>query len=163
MHSKKGNNSKRSSFIQGLRPLSSSVPHGLKKMFKKNGYNFSNIVDNWTKMVGKDISSACYPDTIKMSRDMNNRTLIINVVHGKEIEIEYRKKEITDKINSFFGYSCVGQIKLKVVQEGKVNKITAEAKKGKDRKFEKNLGKIKNVSLKNSLDQLINAFNKKND
>ena len=132
-------------------------------MFKKNGYNFSNIVDNWTKMVGKDISSACYPDTIKMSRDMNNRTLIINVVHGKEIEIEYRKKEITDKINSFFGYSCVGQIKLKVVQEGKVNKITAEAKKGKDRKFEKNLGKIKNVSLKNSLDQLINAFNKKND
>ena len=114
-------------------------------------------------MVGRDISDCCYPDTIKISKDMNNRTLIINVLHGKEMEVEYKKKEIADKINGFFGYSCIGKIKLKVVQEGKGKIIKAISKNKIDKKFEKKLEKITNVNLKNSLDQLINAFNKKND
>ena len=38
-------------------------------------------------------------------------------IHGKELEIEYAKKEIIDKINSFFGYNCINQIKLKIIQE----------------------------------------------
>ena len=54
MHSK--NNNKNQTFIQGLRPFSSSIPKTLKKHLKKGGYNYSNIVDNWTKMVSKKIS-----------------------------------------------------------------------------------------------------------
>ena len=68
MHDKK-DNSKSHSFTQGLRPFAKSLPHGLKKLLKRGGYNFSNIVDNWVKMVGKDISNACYPNTIKMSKE----------------------------------------------------------------------------------------------
>ena len=116
MHSKKDNN-KRLNFIQGLRPFSSTVPHGLKKKLRKGGYNFSNIVDNWTKMVGKEISDCCYPRAIKMGEKRINSTLSINVIHGKEIDIEYKKNEIIGKINSFFGYNCINQIQLKVIQE----------------------------------------------
>jgi hypothetical protein len=71
MHSKKDSN-KSNTFIQGLRPFSKSLPRGLKKLLKNGSYNFSNIVDNWVKMVGKDLSSACYPSTIKMGKEMNN-------------------------------------------------------------------------------------------
>ena len=46
---------------------------------------------------------------------MRNGTLVLNVIHGKELEIEY-EKEIIDKINSFFGYDCITVI-LKVVQD----------------------------------------------
>ena len=49
MHNKKTNNNKSFTFTQGLRPLSNSFPQGLKKLLKKGGYNFSNIVDNWVK------------------------------------------------------------------------------------------------------------------
>ena len=115
MHNK--NNNKTQTFIQGLRPFSSSIPKTLKKFLKKGGYNYSNIVDNWTKMVSKKISDACYPVTIKMGKEMRNGTLVLNVVHGKEIEVEYMKKEIIDKINSFFGYSCIKQVSLKIVQD----------------------------------------------
>ena len=52
MHSK-NNNNKSQNFIQGLRPFSSSIPKTLKKHLKKGGYNYSNIVDNWTKMVNR--------------------------------------------------------------------------------------------------------------
>ena len=91
MHNKKTNNSKTTTFIQGLRPLSNSLPQGLKKLLRKGGYNFSNIVDNWVKMVGRDISDKCYPNTIRMGKDMSNGTLILNVVHGNELPIEYSK------------------------------------------------------------------------
>ena len=100
------------------------MPHGLKKILKKGGYNFSSIVDNWTKMVGKDISNSCYPNTVKMTRDMNNGTLILNVVHGNELDIEYKKQEIIDKINSFFGFNCIKEIKLKIVQKKRTTKQT---------------------------------------
>ena len=111
------NNNKSQNFIQGLRPFSSSIPKTLKKHLKKGGYNYSNIVDNWTKMVNKKISDACYPNTVKMGKEMRDGTLVLNVLHGKELEIEYEKKEIMDQINSFFGYNCISQVTLKIVQE----------------------------------------------
>ena len=100
MHNK--DNNKLKNFIQGLRPFSSSIPKTLKKHLKKGGYNYSNIVDNWTRIVNKKISDASYPITVKMGKEMRNGVLILNVIHGKELEIEYEKKNIIDKINSFF-------------------------------------------------------------
>ena len=91
MHNKNNNKSKK--LIQGLRPFSSAIPRTLKKYLRKNGYNFSNIVDNWTKMVSKKISNCCYPISIKMGKEMRNGTLVLNVIHGKELEIEYAKKD----------------------------------------------------------------------
>ena len=73
-------------------------------------------------MVGKDISNACYPSTIKMSKDMNNGTLVLNVIHGNELTVEYGKQEIIDKINSFFGFKCIKEVRLKVIQEKKISK-----------------------------------------
>tara|TARA_B110000259_G_scaffold123793_1_gene140285 strand:+ start:938 stop:1423 length:486 start_codon:yes stop_codon:yes gene_type:complete len=161
MHSKKSNN-KNYSFIQGLKPFSRSIPQGLKKLLKKGSYNFSNIIDNWTKMVGKDISDACYPNTIKMGKEMNNGTLILNVIHGNELNIEYGKQEIIDKINSFFGFKCIKEVKLKVVHEKKIKKknlLMGTTTKNYNNK----LDQISNESLKNSLNKLIDAYNAKNN
>ena len=118
MHNK--NNNKTQTFIQGLRPFSSSIPKTLKKHLRKGGYNYSNIVDNWTRIVSAQISNACYPINIKMGKEMKDGTLVLNVTHGKEVDIEYSKNEILDKINSFFGYKCISNIKLKIVKE-KIN------------------------------------------
>jgi hypothetical protein len=163
MHNKKTNNNKSQNFIQGLRPLSSSIPHGLKKIFKKSGYNFSNVVDNWTKMVGKEISNACYPSTIKTSKNMDNGILVLNVMHGKELIVEYGKKEIIDQINSFFGYNYISEIKLKIVQVAKTERKQTIISKKENKILKQSLETIKNSELKSSLDKLINAFNKKND
>ena len=92
MHNK--NNNKTQTFVQGLRPFSSSIPKTLKKYLQKGGYNYSNIIDNWTKMVGKKISDACYPIKVKMGKEMKEGNLVLSVIHGKEMEIEYQKKEI---------------------------------------------------------------------
>jgi hypothetical protein len=163
MHNKKSNNNKSKNFIQGLRPFSSSITHGLKKIFKKNGYNFSNIVENWSSMVGNKISDACYPYKIKRSKNLNNNILLVNVIHGKELEIEYSKKEIMDKINSFFGYDCISEIILKIVRLEKENHTKKDQDFKIHKKFKKNLASIKNNKLKESLDNLIRAFDSKHD
>tara|TARA_Y100000996_G_scaffold360957_1_gene303621 strand:+ start:349 stop:834 length:486 start_codon:yes stop_codon:yes gene_type:complete len=160
MHNKHNNKSMK--FIQGLKPFSSSIPKTLKKYLKKGGYNYSNIVDNWTKMVSKKISDSCYPISIKMGKEMRNGTLILNVVHGKELDIEYEKKEIIDQINSFFGYDCVSKISLKIIQE----KLKKEKKNLPTIKnfsqIKDKIEKIDNNQLRSSLSNFLKLYNAKN-
>ena len=160
MHNK--NNNKTQTFIQGLRPFSSSIPKTLKKHLRKGGYNYSNIVDNWTKIVSRKISDSCYPHNIKMGKEMKNGILVLNVIHGKEMEVEYNKKEIIDKINSFFGYNCIDQVKLKIVQEKiELNKKVFPKLKDFSR-IEEKMNKINNSELKSSLNNFLKAFNDRN-
>lgn len=162
MHSK-NNNNKSVNFIQGLRPFSSSLPKTLKKHLKKGGYNYSNIVDNWTKMVSRKISDACFPITVKMGKEMRDGTLVLNVLHGKEMEIEYEKQEIKDKINSFFGYNCISKVTLKIVQEKiKVNQNQFTKIKNFSKIHEK-MDKVNNTQLKSSLNNFLKAYNEKNE
>ena len=149
-------------FIQGLRPFSSSIPKTLKKHLRKGGYNYSNIVDNWTKMVSKKISDTCYPIKVKMGKEMRDGTLILNVIHGKEIEVEYEKKQIIDKINSFFGYNCIGKIILKIVQNKKEinDKIFPKIKDLE--KIKEKMSKVDDQNLKSSLNNFLKAFNERN-
>ena len=160
MHNK--NNNKTHTYIQGLRPFSSSIPKTLKKHLRKGGYNYSNIIDNWTKMVSKKISNACYPLTVKMGKDMKDGNLVLSVVHGKELEVEYEKKEIMDKINSFFGYNCISQVTLKIVQDtiNTKKKVFPEIKNFS--KIEKKMNKITDNELRSSLNNFLKAFNERN-
>ena len=160
MHNK---NNKSNFLIQGLKPFSSSIPKTLKKHLKKGGYNYSNIVDNWTKMVSKKISDACYPITVKIGKEMRDGTLVLNVLHGKELEIEYEKKQIMDKINSFFGYSCISQVTLKIIQE-KISLEKNQFTKIKDfSKIDQKMNKVKDAQLKSSLNNFLKAFNERNE
>ena len=160
MHNK--NNNKTHTFIQGLRPFSSSIPKNLKKHLRKGGYNYSNIIDNWTRMVNKKISEVCYPVKIKMGKDMRNGNLVLNVIHGKEMEIEYEKSEIIDKINSFFGYNCISQVTLKIVQDKIKSKSKVFPKIKNLTKIDEKMEKIEDNELKSSLKSFLKAFNERN-
>ena len=160
MHNK--NSNKTLTFIQGLKPFSSTIPKTLKKHLRKGGYNYSSIVDNWTKIVNKKTSDSCYPITVKMGKEMRDGTLVLNVTHGKEMEIEYEKNEIIDKINSFFGYNCISHVTLKIVQDKiKFNKKVFP-KINDLSKIEEKMGKVKDEELKSSLNNFLKAFNERN-
>ena len=148
--------------MQGLRPFSNSIPKTLKKHLKKNGYNYSNIVDNWTRMVSKKISDACYPVTVKIGKEMKDSTLILNVIHGKELEVEYEKNQIIDKINSFFGYKYISNVTLKTVQDKVVKNRKSFPKLKNINKIEEKINKVNDNQLKGSLNSLLKAYNERN-
>ena len=159
MHYKQNKQSR--TYVQGLRPFGNTLPRGLKGILKKNGYNYSEIISKWNILVGKDISDCAYPKSIKMKKGDSNGTLVLAIKRGDEINVEYSKREIIDKINSYFGYKLINEIKLQT--------FNSESEKTKNKnnleKFSKNLqekiNEIKSKSIKNSLSQLLKAI--KND
>jgi len=160
MHSKQ-NNKESKRYVQGLRPFGNTLPHGIKGILKKNGYNYSEIISKWNLLVGKDISSCSYPKSIKMRKDSLGGTLALIVKRGDEINIEYSKKNIIDKINSYFGYKLINEIRLQTFNsENKKTKTKNNAEKF-SKNFEEKINKIKNENIRNSLSQLIMAI--KND
>ena len=161
MHKKKINNSLTKNFIQGLRPLSNTLPAQIKKILKKNGFNLSSIVDNWTRIVGNNISNNCYPINIRAQGNSKEVTLILNVIHGKEIDVEYNKKNIIDKINSYFGYSFINNIQIKIISTKFTSLTKTKGIKKYKNSFDNSLKKINDNNLKSKLERLINAYNDK--
>ena len=160
MHYKQ-NNKESKTYVQGLRPFGNTLPRGVKGILKKSGYNYSEIISKWNMLVGKDISSFSYPKSIKMTKGDTNGLLVLAVKRGNEITVEYSKKEIINKINSYFGYQLINKIKLKTINS-EIKKIKNKNTLRKfSKNFEKKISEIKNINIKNSLSQLLDVI--KND
>ena len=160
MHYKQ-NNKESKTYVQGLRPFSKTVPRGLKGILKKNGYNYSEIISKWDMLVGSDISNYSYPKSIKMTKGNDNGILVLAVERGNEINLEYSKKDIINKINSYFGYKLISEIRLNSFnsKERKIKKINILEKFSKN--FEKKINEVDNKKVRDSLSQLLDAI--KND
>ena len=114
MHYKQ-NNKESKTYVQGLRPFGNTLPRGIKGILKRKGYNYSEIVEKWTMLVGKEIGDCSSPKSIKTTKGDNKCTLILSVKRGDEITIEYAKKKIIDKINSYFGYNLINEIRIQTL------------------------------------------------
>ena len=154
----KQNNKESKTYVQGLRSFSKTLPRGLKGILKKNGYNYSEIIGKWNYLVGSNISKCASPKTIKMSNDGKNGILVLAVRRGDEITVEYSKREIINKINSYFGYQLISEIKLMAfnseIKENKNKKVLGKFSKN----FEEKINKIKNNKIRNSLSQLLDTI-----
>jgi len=159
MHYKQ-NNKESKTYVQGLRLFGNTLPRGIKAILKKNGYNYSEIINKWSKLVGKNISNYSYPKSIKMTKDNANGTLLVAVERGNEINIEYSKKEIINKINGYFGYNLIKEIRLQTFNSNNKKK-TKNKQNNFSKDFKKKINEIENQNIRNSLSQLLDAI--KND
>jgi len=159
MHYKQ-NNKESKTYVQGLRPFGNTLPRGVKGILKKNGYNYSEIINKWNFLVGKDISNCCYPKSIKMTQTNKNGTLILYVKRGNEINVEYSKKEIINKINSYFGYKLINEIRLQTFNLANKKREKQNIFGASSKKFEKKINEIKNKDIRNSLAQLLTVIKK---
>jgi len=160
MHNKQ-NNKESKTYVQGLRPFVNTLPRSVKGILKKNGYNYSEIINKWNSLVGKDISDFAYPRSIKMKNGNSNGTLVLSVKRGNEISIEYSKKEIIDKINSFFGYNLINEVRIYSYNSNfKIKKNMKNFEKF-NKNFEDKIDKVRNTDIRDSLSQLLKTI--KND
>ena len=159
MHNKQNNKESRT-YVQGLRSFGNSLPRGLKGILKKNGYNYSEIIGKWKTLLGKDISDHAHPKSIKMKNGTTNGTLILSVKRGNEIDIEYSKQIIIDKINSYFGYKLINEIKLNTFSSVNKKEKTKSILDKFPERFGVKINKIKNKDLRNLLLQLLKTAKK---
>ena len=109
-------------------------------------------------LVGKDISSCAYPKSIKMKKGDSNGTLVLAIKRGDEINIEYSKKKIIDKINSYFGYKLISEIKLQTFNYGPKKIKNKSSMISSSKNFEEKINKITNKNIQNSLSLLLKTI-----
>ena len=156
----KNNTKQRFKTIQGLRSFKDTLPKNIKKIIKKKGHIFSETLNNWKYIVGDDLFQICYPKSFKNSNKFGVSTLQIMVKRGHEIDLEYSKKVIMDKMNSFFGYAVVEKLKFISFDDAqtKFKKFDTNENHVTNIKYADRINSIKNDKIKKSLLELTKLF-----
>ena len=156
----KNNTKQRFKTIQGLRSFKDTLPKNIKKIIKKKGHIFSETLNNWKYIVGDDLFQICYPKSFKNSNKFGVSTLQIMVKRGHEIDLEYSKKIIMDKMNSFFGYAVVEKLKFISFDDvqTKFKKLDVNENHVTNIKYADRINSIKNDKIKKSLLELTKLF-----
>ena len=158
----RNNTKQRNKVIQGLRSFKDTLPKNIKKIIIKKGHIFSETLNNWKYIVGDDLFRVCYPKSFKNSNKLGSSFLLIMVKRGNEVDMEYSKKQILDKMNNYFGYSVVEKLKLIRFDDNQTNfkktKINHDATHSK---YMNKIVDIKNDKVKKSLIELSRLFKQK--
>ena len=159
----KNNIKQRNSSFQGLRSFKDTLPTSVKKIINKKGHIYSETLNNWKYIVGDELFKICYPKTFKNSNKFGVSTLVVMVKRGHEVDVEYSKKDILDKMNNFFGYSVVEKLKfisfddeyeMTGSSETKVKNVAIS-------KYQDKIKDVKNEKIKKSLTELTKVYKEK--
>ena len=149
-------NSSKQRNVQGLRSFRDTLPKNVKKIINKKGHIYSETLNNWKYIVGENLFKICYPKSFKNSNRFGVSTLLVMVKRGHEVDLEYSKKEIMDKMNGFFGYSVVEKLKFINFDDDK-NISLPEKNVEKNvtiKKYQNKINDINNDKIKKSLIEL---------
>ena len=150
----------RNGSIQGLRSFKDTLPKNIKKFISKRGQIYSETLNNWKHIVGENLFKVCYPKSYKNSNKFGVSTLTIMVRRGNEVDLEYSKKEIITRMNTFFEDQVVEKIKLTsfnderkiIVEKNDLNENVT------NNKFKNKISNVKNEKIKKSLLELTKVF-----
>ena len=153
----------RNGSIQGLRSFKDTLPKNIKKFISKRGQIYSETLNNWKHIVGENLFKVCYPKSYKNSNKFGVSTLTVMVRRGNEVDLEYSKKEIITRMNTFFEDQVVEKIKLTSFNDER--KIIVEKNdlnlNVTNNKFKDKINNVKNEKIKKSLLELTKVFKEK--
>ena len=146
--------------IQGLRSFKDTLPKNIKKIINKKGHIYSETLNNWKYIVGENLFKVCYPKSFKNSNRIGVSTLVVMVKRGHEVDLEYSKKDVMDRMNNYFGYTVVE--KLKFISFNNEKKIFSK-EKNKDKnvtksRYQTKIVNVKNEKIKKSLIEFAKVF-----
>ena len=89
--------------------------------------------------------------------------MLINVKRGHEVELEYSRKDILEKLNILFGYSVVEKIILTSFDDEKIKPSTNDESSYNvtNHDYQKKINSVKNEKIKKSLIKLSKVFKTK--
>ena len=155
----KNNTKQRNTSIQGLRSFKDTLPKNLKKIINKKGHIYSETLSNWKYLVGNELFKVCFPKTFKNSNRFGVSTLVVMVKRGHEVDVEYSKKNILDKMNNFFGYDVVEKLKfISFDDEQKINSSNETTNNVAISRYRDKIKDVRNEKIKKSLTELTRVY-----
>jgi hypothetical protein len=99
-------------------PLSDLLRKTLNQAFAKQGFASAELVTRWQEIVGADIAAHSEPEKIQWPRPFGAEMpepgiLVLRVEGPTAIEIQHQIKVILERVNRFFGWQAVGDLRLR--------------------------------------------------
>lgn len=108
----------------GARSVGTFVPKLTRTAFEKFGFSTAALLTDWAQIVGPQLAQTTAPDRIKwpktVDQDMaggrtgprSGATLHISVEPARALDVQYKTQLIIDRINSYFGYRAVADLRI---------------------------------------------------
>jgi hypothetical protein len=135
--------------------VGSFVPRLTQKAFEKFGFPAAAILTDWPAIVGADLATFSEPESLKWPRaaqpvadadtpapdDRPRRgakaadgpaaaALVLRVEGGRALEIQFKTRQIIDRINAYFGFRAVAELRIlqaPLTRTGQPKKTAARA------------------------------------
>lgn len=107
------------------RTVGSYVPRLTQKAMQKYGFSTAALLTDWAAIVGKDLAvhtaplklvwsraPEVYGETPAVHAGRPGATLFVKVEAARALDIEYKRAQIIERINGFFGYRAVAELRI---------------------------------------------------
>jgi hypothetical protein len=100
------------------------VPALTRKAFEKYGFSTASLVMDWPRIAGPELAAWTTPERLKWPQayeaapeaEVQSRrpgaTLVLRVDPARALDVEYRSRQILERINSYFGYRAIAELRL---------------------------------------------------
>lgn len=104
----------------GPKRASAFTPALTRPAFEKFGFPAAALLTDWAAIAGADIASFSAPERLKWPRRPDDpeagpgsgATLVLRVDGPRALELQYRLAQLIERINAYFGFRAVAQIRL---------------------------------------------------
>jgi hypothetical protein len=107
------------------RAVGSFVPKLTRKAFEKYGFSAAALLTDWPTIVGEDLAAFTVPERLKWPRSVSLRenveagaegrpgaTLILRVDPARALDVEYKGRQLLERINGYFGYRAIAELRI---------------------------------------------------
>lgn len=109
------------------RAVGALVPKITKKVFEKFGFSTATLLTDWAIIIGGDLAAFTAPERLKWPRGFEGAlpagetetetgrpgaTLMLRVEPARALDIQYKARLLIDRINAYFGYRAVAEIRI---------------------------------------------------
>lgn len=110
----------------GARAVGSFLPALTTKALQKYGFSTAGLILDWPSIVGSELARYTSPERLKWPRatepdedDVSpaparraGAVLVLRVEPAKALDVQYRTRQIVERINTYFGYAAVAQLRI---------------------------------------------------
>ena len=100
----------------GAVPLSALIGRVIKPVARKRGFAAADLIAAWREVVGGELAECTRPEKIVWPRgDANSDlpgVLTLRVDGPRAVIVQHQTGQIVERVNAFFGYRAVGQVRL---------------------------------------------------
>jgi len=105
----------------GPKRAAAFTPALTRPAFEKFGFPAAALLTDWAAIAGADIAGISAPERLKWPRRPEDpeagnagsgATLVLRVDGPRALELQYRLPQLIERINAYFGFRAVAQIRL---------------------------------------------------